>query len=64
MTDLAIPKDIEDLLFEIFDPEGAVLWWLSRNRTLELQRPCDLARTPDGHQRVVNLLNRLADGNL
>ncbi len=52
-----------DLLAELFDAEGSLLWLHARNRTLHGERPLDLlaaGRTDE----VISLLDRLADGNL
>ena len=52
-----------DLLGEIYDPEGSLMWLHARNRLLHGERPLDLlgsGRTDE----VIGVLDRLADGNL
>ena len=51
-----------DLVLEIFDDEGATLWLHSRNRQLDGERPLDLIAQNET-DRVIGLLDRLADGN-
>lgn len=51
-----------DLVTEIFDDEGAALWLHARNRQLDGERPLDLI-TKNETDRVIGLLDRLADGN-
>lgn len=57
----AIPQPARDVLDEIYTPEGAAMWWNARLKTLDLERPRDVH--PRDPQRVMNLLNSLADGN-
>lgn len=52
-----------DLLGEIFDAEGSLLWLHARNRTLGGERPLDLL-SRGGTDEVIAVLDRLADGNL
>lgn len=47
---------------EIYEPEGVEMWMNARNRLLDGERPIDLIATGEG-ERVIELLNRLADGN-
>lgn len=52
-----------NLLGEVFDTEGSLMWLHARNRTLGGERPLDLlgsGRTDE----VIDVLDRLADGNL
>jgi uncharacterized protein (DUF2384 family) len=58
-----IPEDIQDVLFQIYTGPGAVLWWLAPNAAFDGRRPVDVATTDEGHQEVLDVLNRLADGN-
>lgn len=51
-----------DLVTEVFDDEGATLWLHARNRQLDGERPLDLIAKNET-DRVIGLLNRLADGN-
>jgi uncharacterized protein (DUF2384 family) len=51
-----------DLVTEVFDDEGATMWLHARNRQLDGQRPLDLIAKSDT-DRVIGLLDRLADGN-
>jgi len=51
-----------DLVTEVFDEEGATMWLHARNRQLDGERPLDLI-TKNETDRVINLLDRLADGN-
>ncbi|WP_052336198.1 antitoxin Xre/MbcA/ParS toxin-binding domain-containing protein [Nocardioides alkalitolerans] len=51
-----------DLVREIYEDDGAVMWLHARNRMLGGGRPLDLlaeGRTDE----VINLLDRIADGN-
>lgn len=57
-----IPAEIRDLLDELYTEEGAVMWWNARNKLLDGERARDVARTPEGRERVANLLNALCDG--
>lgn len=52
-----------DLVTEVFDEEGGELWLHARNRQLQGARPLDLIRDGDT-DRVIDFLDRLADGNL
>lgn len=51
-----------DLATEVFNEEGATLWLHARNRQLHGERPLDLI-TNNETDIVINLLDRLADGN-
>ncbi|GAA1761603.1 DUF2384 domain-containing protein [Nocardioides hankookensis] len=51
-----------DLVAEVYDDEGGVMWLHARNRQLEGRRPLDLI-TDGETDRVIDLLDRLADGN-
>lgn len=52
-----------DLLGELFDAEGTLLWLHARNRTLGGERPLDLLAAGRADE-VIALLDRLADGNM
>lgn len=52
-----------DLLAELFDTEGSLMWLHARNRTLGGERPLDLLAEGRSDE-VIHLLDRLADGNL
>lgn len=51
-----------DLVSEVFDDEGATMWLHARNRQLDGERPLDLVAQNET-DRVIGLLDRLADGN-
>jgi uncharacterized protein (DUF2384 family) len=51
-----------DLVTEVFDDEGATMWLHARNRQLDGERPLDLIAKNET-DRVIGLLDRLADGN-
>ncbi|GAB3774418.1 uncharacterized protein (DUF2384 family) [Nocardioides ginsengisegetis] len=51
-----------DLVSEVFDDEGATMWLHARNRQLDGERPLDLIAQHET-DRVITLLDRLADGN-
>ena len=51
-----------DLVAEVFDAEGSALWLHARNRQLDGGRPLDLIANNEA-DRVIALLDRLADGN-
>jgi uncharacterized protein (DUF2384 family) len=51
-----------DLVSEVFDDEGATMWLHARNRQLDGERPLDLIANNET-DRVIGLLDRLADGN-
>ena len=51
-----IPADARASLDELYDREGAVIWWNARNKLLDGQRARDV---PD---RAIALLHALADG--
>lgn len=51
-----------DLVEEVFDDEGAAMWLHARNRQLDGERPLDVIAKNET-ERVINLLDRLADGN-
>lgn len=51
-----------DLVTEVFEGEGATMWLHARNRQLDGERPLDLIAGNDT-DRVIALLDRLADGN-
>jgi len=60
---LADLQFVLDLLGEIYDTEGALLWLNSRNRMLDAQRPLDMLA--EGHaDEVIELLEQIADGNM
>jgi tRNA-dihydrouridine synthase len=51
-----------DLMKEVYDADGCMLWLHARNRSLGGKRPLDLmaaGQTDD----VIEYLDRLADGN-
>ena len=52
-----IPAEAKGLLGELFTKEGAEIWWNSRNRLLEGQRPYEVETA-----KAVALLDALADG--
>lgn len=52
-----------DLIAEVFDDEGGVMWLHARNRTLGGERPLDLLASGRTDE-VIELLDRLADGNV
>jgi uncharacterized protein (DUF2384 family) len=54
---------IFELLLDIYDEEGALIWLRSRNRLLENQRPIEMTSTPEGTEQVRQLLQQLAHGN-
>lgn len=54
---------IFQLLLDIYDEEGALIWLRSRNRLLDNERPIDLTGTPEGTEQVRQLLEQLAHGN-
>lgn len=51
-----------DLVTEVFEGEGATMWLHARNRQLDGERPLDLIARNET-DRVIALLDRLADGN-
>jgi uncharacterized protein (DUF2384 family) len=51
-----------DLAAEVFDEEGVTMWLHGRNRQLDGERPLDLIAKNET-DRVIGLLDRLADGN-
>lgn len=54
---------IFQLLLDIYDEEGALIWLRSRNRLLNNERPIDLTGSPQGTELVRQLLGQLAHGN-
>lgn len=53
---------VEVALAEVYTPEGVDIWLNSRNRMLDNERPVDLLRTPEGEERVLQLVESLAHG--
>lgn len=53
---------VVDLLADVFEDEGATMWLHARNRQLGGERPLDLIARNET-DRVIALLDRLADGN-
>ena len=51
-----------ELIAEVFDDEGSTMWLHARNRQLDGERPLDLI-SQNETERVIGLLDRLADGN-
>lgn len=51
-----------DLVSEVFDDEGSLMWLHARNRQLDGSRPLDLVASGET-DKVIALLERLADGN-
>ncbi len=60
LTDL---QYVLDLLTDIYDAEGSVIWLNSRNKILEGQRPMDLLAAGRADE-VIEVLQQLADGNM
>lgn len=60
LTDL---QYVLDMLTDVYDTEGSVIWLNSRNRILEGQRPLDLL-TEGRTDEVIELLQQLSDGNM
>lgn len=56
-------KYVLELVEEVYGNDGATLWLHARNRLLEGQRPLDLIAANRADE-VIDLLDRLADGNL
>ena len=56
-------KYVVDLVEEVYGEEGASLWLHARNRLLDGHRPLDLI-AENRTDEVIDLLDRLADGNL
>ena len=52
-----------NLLDEVFDTEGSLMWLHARNRALGGERPLDLLSSGRTDE-VIAFLDRLADGNL
>jgi hypothetical protein len=66
----AIPQRVRYVLDEIFQPEGAVIWWSNPNQLLVHYLPEPLLKRseddmrPCAHpQAAYELANALADGN-
>ena len=53
---------VMDLACEVFDEEGGAMWLHARNRLLAGERPLDLIAQGET-DRVIGVLDRLADGN-
>lgn len=60
---LADLQFVLDLLGEIYDSEGVLLWLNSRNRMLEGQRPLDMLAEGLADE-VIEVLEQIADGNM
>lgn len=56
-------KYVLDLVEEVYGQDGATMWLHARNRALEGRRPLDLI-TDNRADEVINLLDRIADGNM
>lgn len=56
-------KYILDLVEEVYGEDGATVWLHARNRMLESKRPLDLI-AEDRADEVIDLLDRIADGNM
>lgn len=55
-------NDVDWLVAQIFQPEGAEIWMRSPNPLLDGQVPNDLAQSAAGRERVASLLLALAEG--
>ena len=53
-----------DLLGELYDPAGALIFWSARIKYLGGKRPCDIYRDGDyeGMRTLIQRLTGLADG--
>lgn len=54
-------EDVEDLLAEVYRPEGVDIWLSSPNRLLDGRRPCDLLDEGD-YDVVYGLALAMAEG--
>lgn len=58
----AAMRAAREIAAEIYEDEGVDMWMNARIRQLDGERPVDLIARGEG-QRVIELLNQLADGN-
>lgn len=56
-------KYVLDLVDEVYGLDGATMWLHARNRSLDGRRPLDLI-AENRADEVINLLVRIADGNM
>lgn len=55
-----IPREVRDVLDDVYLPEGVEIWWNARNSMLGGRRP---AEAPEAAGDVLRIANMLADGN-
>lgn len=57
-----IPLHIRNHLDDLYTPEGVEVWWNARNAWLNSEIPRDLWETPQGRNRVWQLVEILESG--
>jgi hypothetical protein len=61
---VALVQEAADLLAELYDPAGVLIFWSARIKYLDNRRPCDIYRDGDyqAMRTLIQRLNALADG--